>query len=347
LFKNAYVNAPSCTASRGSLLSGRYFFNTHGSAFLEGIWDSSIPNFPFLLKQSGYHIGVTGKPWSPGRSIGDPFGWRYLHYGAVVHAMSFNQFSASVYGLVATGLSVEQAKQKALLQVRVGFERFLAARQPNQPFLYWFGPTNTHRAWVKGSGKTLWEINPDSLKAKLPVFLPDIPEVREDMADYLGEIQAFDSYVGVLLKKLAEIGELNNTIIVATGDNGPGGFPRGKWNLYDFGVATPLVIWYPQNTQGRVVSDFTTLMDLAPTFMEVAGVPIPPKVNGRSLLNILKSPLSGQVDPLRTFVITGEERHNIRSREDSLPYPARALRTKNYLYIRNFAPDRWPLGFSN
>jgi uncharacterized sulfatase len=103
-------------------------------------------------------------------------------------------------------------------------------------------------------------------------------------------------------------------------------------------------MWLPHSTGGRIVNDFTTLMDLAPTFLEVAGVPIPPKVNGRSLLNILTSPNSGQVDPQRTFAITGEERYVGMAREDSLPYPARALRTANYLYIRNFAPNRWPMG---
>ncbi|WP_157679340.1 sulfatase family protein [Methylovulum psychrotolerans] len=342
LFKNAYVNAPSCTPSRSSIFTGRYFFNTGGGAVLGGTWDFTIPSFPLLLLDAGYHIGLTSKGWSPGTPRNAPFGGTahyYQYFGT-----SVSSFSKSVTKWTAKGMPFEKAKQTMLDQVRGNFEAFLADRKPDQPFFYWFGPTNTHRTWVKGSGKALWGIEPDSLKDQLPVYLPNNPEVREDMADYLGEIQALDAYIGVLLKKLEEIGELDNTIIVATGDNGPGGFPRGKWNLYDFGVATPLVVWYPHSTGGRVVTDFTTLMDLAPTFLEVAGVAIPPKTDGRSLLNILTSPLSGQVDPQRTFAITGEERHNAKARDDSLPYPARALRTARYLYIRNFAPDRWPMG---
>ena len=73
------------------------------------------------------------------------------------------------------------------------FRAFLADRRPGQPFCYWFGPINTHRRWEKGSGKALWGIEPDSLKGRLPAFLPDVPEVREDFADYLGEAQAFDA----------------------------------------------------------------------------------------------------------------------------------------------------------
>ncbi|MDD5275361.1 MAG: sulfatase [Methylovulum sp.] len=342
LFKNAYVNAPSCTAARSSIFSGRYFFNTGGGAFLNGHWDFSIPTFPLLLHDAGYHIGKTYKTWSPGVPIDAPF-------GGAVHAYQKSgllpgKFSRNVTDLMTKGMPLQQAKQVIFNQVSANFDTFLAARKPNQPFLYWFGPTNTHRSWARGSGKALWGINPNRLKGKLRRFLPDVPEIREDMADYLGEIQALDAYIGLLLKKLEDIGELDNTLIVATGDNGPGGFPHGKWNLYDFGVATPLMIWLPHSKGGRIVTDFTTLMDLAPTLLDIAGVPHPPKMNGRSLLSLLRSSKSGQIDPLRTFAITGEERHVATSREDSLPYPARALRTSNYLYIRNFAPERWPMG---
>ncbi|POZ52079.1 sulfatase family protein [Methylovulum psychrotolerans] len=343
LFKNAYVNAPSCTPSRSSIFSGRYFFNTGGGAFLYGTWDPTIPSFPLLLHDAGYHIGKTYKTWAPGVPIDAPFGgvktYQYQQSGT-----SANRFSSTVTALMAKGMTFDQAKQTLLDEVNGNFSAFIKARKPGQPFLYWFGPTNTHRSWVKGSGKALWGIDPDNLKNKLRAFLPNVPEIREDMADYLGEIQALDAYVGVLLKKLEDIGELDKTLIVVTGDNGPGGFPHGKWNLYDFGVATPLAIWLPNSKAGRVVDDFTTLMDLAPTFLDVAGLPTPADMNGKSLLPVLTSPNSGQVDPQRNFVITGEERHVGMATEQSLPYPARALRTANYLYIRNFAPERWPMG---
>lgn len=342
IFKNAYVNAPSCTAARSSILSGRYFFNTHGGAILGGHWDFSIPTFPQLMYDAGYHVGKSYKGWSPGIPIDAPFGHDMRQYQQAGSAA--RNFSSNVTLYRERGMSLERAKYRVFTEVKENFEDFLADRKAGQPFLYWFGPTNTHRSWVKGSGKALWGIKPDQLKGKLHAFLPDVYKIREDMADYLGEIQALDAYVGVLLQKLEEIGELDNTLIVATGDNGPGGFPHGKWNLYDFGVATPLLMWLPGGKGGRVVEDFTTLMDLAPTFLQLAGASRPVKMDGKSLLPILRSPKSGQIDPERNFAITGEERHNAYARSDGLPYPARALRTKTYLYIKNFAPERWPMG---
>jgi arylsulfatase A-like enzyme len=202
----------------------------------------------------------------------------------------------------------------------------------------------THRKWIKGSGKTLWGIDPERLKGKLPRFLPDVPEVREDFADYLGQAQAFDAALGLFLDKLEAMGELDNTLLVVSGDHGPPGFTNGKCNLYDFGVRVSLAARWGGAKGGRVVDDFVNLMDLAPTFLEAGGVKPPDVMTGRSFVNVLTSNKTGLVDPKRTWVITGRERHAFAAREGYLPYPQRALRTKDYLYIINFRPDRWPLG---
>ncbi len=343
LFRNAFVNAPSCTPCRSALLSGRYFFRTGRGAILQGAqWDATIPSFPLLLKEAGYHIGETYKVWSPGTPNDAPFGAGKFAYEKAGGA--FNNFSENVTKLVGEGVSRDEAAQRMYANVRGNFDAFLADRPAGQPFCYWFGPTNVHRLWVKGSGKALWGIEPDSLKGRLPKFLPDVPEVREDFADYLGEIQAYDAGIGVLLKQLEEAGELERTLIVISGDHGAPGFPGGKCNLYDFGVGVSLIAAWPGQPGGRVVDDFVNLMDLAPTFLEAGGVKLPEGMNGRSLVPVLKSAASGQVDPTRTWVITGRERHVAAAREDNLPYPQRALRTTDYLYIRNFKPDRWPLG---
>ena len=343
LFKHAFVTAPSCTPCRSSLLSGQYFFRTGRGAILQGAqWDSNIPSFPLLLQQAGYHIGETYKVWSPGAPNDAPYGAGKFAYETSGGA--FNNFSENVTQLLAGGMPLAAAKEKLYAEVRGNFDAFLEARPAGQPFCYWFGPTNVHRLWEKGSGRALWGIDPQSLAGKLPKFLPDVPEVREDFADYLGEIQAFDAAIGVLLKRLAAAGELDNTLVVISGDHGAPGFPRGKCNLYDFGVGVALVARWPGGKPGRVVDDFVNLMDLAPTFLEAGGVQPPEVMTGRSLLDVLKSDRSGQVDPKRTWVVTGRERHVAAAREENRPYPQRALRTKDYLYIRNFRPDRWPLG---
>lgn len=346
LFTSAFVNAPSCTPSRSSLLSGRYFFNTGRGAILQTAeWDSSIPSYPHLLRDAGYHIGETYKVWSPGEPVDAPFGAGKYAYEKAGNLP--NNFSENMTRLISEGLSLEEARAKIYDQVRRNFEDFLADRKAGQPWHYWFGATTTHRRWIKGSGKKLWGIEPDSLKGKLPPFLPDVPEVREDIADYLGEAQAWDAYVGVLLKKLEESGELENTLIVVSGDHGMPGVTNGKCNLYDFGVSVAMVARAPKGMggkRGRVVNDLISLVDLAPTFLEAAGVAPPAGMNARSFLDVLRSDKNGQVDSSRDWVISGRERHVAFANENNLPYPQRALRTREFLYIRNFAPERWPLG---
>lgn len=345
LFKNAFVNAPSCTPCRSSLLSGQYFFRTGRGAILHNaVWDSSIPSFPHLLRDSGYQIGETYKVWSPGTPNDAPFGAGKYAYEKAGGA--YNNFSENATQMVKAGATVDAAREKLLNDVRGNFDAFLADAKadPAKPWLYWFGPTLVHRKWIKGSGQALWGIDPESLAGKLPAFLPDVPEIREDFADYLGEIQGWDAGIGVLLKKLEETGQLDDTLVVISGDHGAPGFTHGKCNLYDFGTGVALVARVPGGKGGRVVDDFVNLMDLAPTFLEAGGVTPPDVMTGRSLWSVLKSDASGQVDPARTWVVTGRERHVGHAREENLTYPHRALRTPQFLYIRNFHPERWPMG---
>jgi uncharacterized sulfatase len=183
------------------------------------------------------------------------------------------------------------------------------------------------------------------LKGKLPPFLPDVNDVRQDFCDYFGEVQAFDTALGLLIDKLEAIGELDNTLIVVSGDHGMPGMPNGKCNLYDFGVQVPLAIrWHGKVPAGRVVDDFVNLMDLAPTFLEAGGLEVPGHMQSRSLLPLLESEEEGRIDPARDFVVVGRERHVWDAQDEWLPYPSRAIRTDDFLYIRNFAPDRWPMG---
>lgn len=343
LFRNAHVNAPSCTPCRSALLSGQYFWRTGRGSILRGaVWDDAIPAYPLLLKDAGYHIGKTYKVWGPGTPADAPYGKQEHAYQKA--GGKFNQFSQNVTQMLAQGQSLEAANETLYDEVRGNFHDFLAARKDDAPFCYWFGPTNVHRSWVKGSGKKLWGIDPDHLKGKMPPYLPDVPEVREDLADYFGEIAAWDHAIGLLIEAVEKAGELENTLIVISGDHGAPGFPHGKCNLYGFGTGVSLSITGPGVRGGRVVDDFVNLTDLAPTFLEAGKVPVPEVMTGRSLWPVLTSDKSGLVDPTRTFVITGRERHVESARTDHTPYPQRALHTAEHLFIINFRPDRWPMG---
>lgn len=343
LFRHAFVSAPSCTPCRSALLSGQHFWRTGRGAILRGaVWDSAIPAWPLLLRDAGYKIGETYKVWSPGTPGDAPYGAGEFAYEKA--GGRFNDFSENVTRMVREGTPVEEAKRELYEEAAANFDAFLADRKPGEPFCYWFGPTNVHRKWEKGSGRAMWGLDPEALKGKVPSFLPDVPDVREDLIDYFGEIQALDTMLGRLLERLEQTGELENTLIIVSGDHGAPGFTHGKCNLYDFGVRVPLAIRWGGAKGGRVVDDLVSLPDLAPTLLEAAEVAGPGNMTGRSLFPILKSEKSGQVDPERTWVLAGRERHVESANDGYLPYPERAIRTRDHLYIINFEPDRWPMG---
>ena len=337
LAQNAFVSAPSCTPCRASLISGRHFFTNGSCSQLHHRWHGPENNDPWnkiqgyahLLEKSGYHIGLTHK----NHVKGNPFGAQYSKAGRKVNTFSQNVSKAD---------DIEQAKKLIYDECRNNFQSFLKERKPGQPFLYHFHPTNTHRKWVVGSGKKLWNLDPNQLKGKLPPFLPDVPTVREDMADYLGETMAFDECCRILIEELKKIGEYNKTLIIISGDHGAPGFPRGKTNCYDFGSRVLFAARWPGNIKpGQVLEEPISLIDLAPTFLAAAGITKPSSMHGENLLPALKE---GKHDNLRSWALIGREVHVETARHLQLPYPMRAIRTKDYLYILNFKPDRQPMG---
>lgn len=347
LFLNAHAPAPQCTPCRSSLLSGQYFWRTGQGAILQGaVWDYNIPSYPLILKDKGYHIGRTYKVWFPGTPVNAPYGGNENSYE--ISGRDFCFFSQTVLKH-STDIEIQAEKESLFNEVIENFNDFLSDKKEGQPFCYWWGPWNMHRPWERGSGLKLWGIDPDSLKGKLPPSLPDEPTIREDFADYLGECLAFDYALGLIIQKLEEIGELDNTIIVISGDHGIPGFPRGKCNLYNMGTQVPLAVRYPKMIlQGRVIEDFVNLMDLAPTFLELGEAKIPDVMTGKSLVPIFKAKGSGIIDTSRDYVVTGRERHVAAARAGNLPYPQRAIiqliNGVKYKYIRNFRPERWPIG---
>jgi N-sulfoglucosamine sulfohydrolase len=306
LFENAFVSSPSCTPSRGAVLTGQWHWRLEEGANLWSTLPAKFPVYPDLLEEAGYHVGYTRKGWGPGRDA--PGGRKRNPAGP---------------------------KYK-------DFRQFLDARPEGKPFCFWFGSTDPHRSykWQSGvkSGMKLEDVD-------VPAYFPDCPEVRTDICDYYWEVQRFDRESGELLKMLEEKGELDNTLVVISGDNGwP--FPRCKSNIYDSGTHVPLAVRWPEAVPaGRVVQDFVSLADLAPTFLDAAGLKPPAQMTARSFLDVLTSGKSGWVDAKRDHVLTGKERHVPAQETGMGGYPMRAIRTRDFLYIRNFKPDRWPAGY--
>jgi len=303
-FSHTYCASPSCTPSRGSVLTGQMFWRLEEGGNLWSTLPAHFPVYPDILEAAGYHVGFTRKGWGPGQ--------------------------------VEPGGRTRNAAGPGFKS----FEQFMQARPEGQPFCFWFGSHEPHRPYKKGSGVASGMSIDD---VRVPPFLPDSPEVRSDICDYLLEVQQYDDDVGAMVKLLEDAGELNNTIVLVTSDNGMP-FPRAKANLYDYGTRMPLAVRWPARATGdRVVDDFISFTDFAPTFLEAAGIKPPDEMTGRSFLGVLESGQSGLVDPERDNVFTGRERHTIR-REGEVGYPMRAIRRHDFLYIRNPKPDRWPAG---
>lgn len=303
-FEHAFCNSPSCTPSRGAILTGQECYRLEEGVNLWSSLPAKFVTYPDLLEAAGYHIGFTRKGWSPG-------------------------------SLEAGGRSRNPAGPRY-----DDFQTFYEANPPGAPFCFWFGSSDPHRAYEKGSGIASG-LRPEDVV--VPPFLPDDPEVRSDILDYFFEIERFDRELGEILSYLEERGQLENTIVIVTSDNGMP-FPRAKADLYDYGARVPLAVRWPESVPGgRVVTDFASLVDIAPTILEAAGVEIPEDMTGRSLLDLLKSGEGGRVDSTRDHVILARERHT-PWREGRVGYPMRAIRTDQYLYIRNIEPDRWPAG---
>ncbi|QGQ22051.1 sulfatase [Gimesia benthica] len=310
LFTHAFCSAPSCTPSRAALLTGQDFWRLEQGANLMGTLPKKFPVYPDLLETAGYQIGYTGKGWAPGD----------VRAGGRTRNPAGPLFNHRQVGYVTA------------------FGEFLKSKPKDKPFCFWFGSSDPHRPYVKGSGK---QSGKNLADISVPDFLPDTPEVRSDIADYLFEIERFDRDLGLMLEMLKKEGQLENTLVVVTSDNGMP-FPRAKTSLYDHGTRMPLAVRWPSKIPaGRIVVDFVNLTDLAPTFLEAAGVDIPSEMTGHSLLSMLTSKKSGDVELLRDKVVFGRERHGW-NRDPNIGYPCRAIRTREYLYIRNFKPDRFP-----
>lgn len=305
LFTHAYVSSPSCTPSRNALITGQQFYRLEQGASLWSTLDVAYPNFMHMLRDSGYEIGHWRKAWGPGN---------FKKGGYTEHPCGPNS----------------------------KFTDFMKSRDKSKPFCFWFGTSDPHRGYKKGSGV---ESGIDLEKVRVPSFYPDTPEVRSDIADYYFEVQRWNNDVGKALELLEAAGELENTIVVMSGDHGMP-FPRCKANLYDWGARVPLAIrWGKRVPKNRTVTDFVSLTDLAPTFLQAAGVPIPAEMTGGSLMDSLTSKLQGRVDSKRNSIVFGRERHTpAQAKPSNNGYPSRAIRTDKWLLVLNLTPERWPVG---
>lgn len=205
-------------------------------------------------------------------------------------------------------------------------------RQPGQPFFAVFNLTSSHESQVAPKpGKSSFRIAPEAIP--LPPYHPDTPELRRDWANYHDQMTLMDAEAGALLDELERLGEADNTIVFYFGDHG-GALPRGKRNLHDSGTRVPLIVRIPERWQhwrpaepGGWVEDLVSFVDLPATVLSLCGVNPPATYQGQPFLGDHRSPAREHV-----FLFRG--------RMDERYDTARALRDRDFRYIRNYSPHR-------
>lgn len=325
LFTNAYTCNAKCAPSRSSILTGRNTWQLEEAGNHVPFFPSKYKTYAEVLIENGYHVGMTAKGWAPG-DPGMANGKKRELLGP-----SWNEFK-----------TIPPAKHISDNDYAANFEAFLNCNPEGKPFCFWFGSTEPHRAYefkvgaTKG-GKSTSEID------KVFEFWPDNDTVRNDLLDYAFEIEYFDLQLGKMIRILEKKGLLENTIIVVTADNGMP-FPRAKGNVYEFSNHLPLAIMWPKgiNHPGRVVHDFISFSDFAPTILDLAGVNAEnsgmQKMEGKSLRPVLNGTQKGG---FRDYMVIGRERNDL-GRPDDQGYPVRGIVRNGYLYLRNYEPSRWP-----
>ncbi len=301
LFHQAFVTSPSCSPSRASILTGLYPHQLESGGNLWSVLPRKFSNWVEILQDNGYFTGKSRKGWGPG------------------------DFEAGGYETNPAGRNFQS------------FSEFYAQKPGEAPFCFWFGSNDPHREYTVNTGI---QAGMDPEQVKIPPFLPQNICVANDLLDYYFEVERFDRECGQILDYLAEAGELDNTLIIMTSDNGMP-FPRSKANLYDFGTRMPLVLRWPSRINANTqIYEFMSFADFAPTILEAAGLQVPAVYSGYSLW-----PLLNQEDEpwVRKEIYLERERHaNVR--KGDLSYPMRAVRDGELLYIRNIIPERWPAG---
>jgi len=292
-FTNAYLTASSSSPSRCSIITGRYPHSTGAAELHTPLPESMIP-YPFLLKNNNYYTAQAGK-------------W---HFGPAVHR-AFDRYTDE------NGYDNGNGGEDLWI-------RFLRERPEEKPFFFWLASHDAHKAW----GADTFKITHDPDLISIPPYFADTPETRRDIASYYNEIARFDYHVGKVREELNRQGVLDNTVIIVMADNGRP-FPRCKTRVYNSGMKTPLIVFWPEGIKSKGVnsSSLVSSIDLAPTILELAGISIPDDFQGVSLVEIFKDP----TEEVRTAVFSEHNWHDYEAHE-------RMIRTHDFLYVLNSRP---------
>ena len=323
LFTQAYTPTAKCAPSRCAILTGRNPWQLGPAVNHISYFPAEIKSYPEALEGT-YFVGMVMKGCSP------------------VVALDVNGKHRDMAGKPFNARKLTPPTPDIASNDYAGnFTDFLDAAPTNKPFCFWYGSVEPHRQYAYGSGvklggKKLTDID------RIPKYWPDNETIRNDMLDYAFEVEYFDTQLGKMVDELAKRGLLENTIVVVTGDNGMP-FPRSKGNTYQVSNHLLFAVMWPAGIQnpGRTIQEYISFIDLAPTFMDLAGVDA--QTTGMKLFegHSFRDTLADKPTVIRDSVIIGRERNDIGRPHDE-GYPTRGIVKGGWMYLHNFEPSRWP-----
>lgn len=289
-FTQCWSNAPVCAPARTTIITGMWPTSLGAQHMRSEVrLPENVQLFPQLLRAAGYYCTNNSK---------------------------------EDYNVIKAGKVWDESSNKAHWR----------NRQQQQPFFAVFNFTTTHESQIRMRPH---QAKHDASQVFVPPYHPDLPDVRRDWAQYYDKLEEMDQQVGKVLKQLEEDGLAEDTIVVYFGDHGSG-MPRGKRWLYQSGLHVPLLIHIPPkykalaqefNSDGSTIDELVGFIDLAPTMLSLAGIPVPQTMQGRAILG---SQRTTEPEYMVAFRDRMDERYDC----------SRAIRDHQYLYIRNWIPYR-------
>ncbi|WP_172435961.1 sulfatase family protein [Sediminicola luteus] len=310
-FENAHVTIAVCAPSRATLATGMY---PHHSG-VEGFYKTKkeVTSIIEILKEAGYITGVFGKENHSSPEPHTP--WDVVK--TRVEHLGYGRDPSKYYSEVSDFIQRSKQSDKP-------FYLMANAIDPHRPFS---GSDQEKKAWPG------IEIHPPSRtflpsEIEVPAFLPDIPKVRQEIAEYYSSVRRADDVVGAILKALEESGEADNTLVMFLSDHGMA-LPFAKTNCYLNSTKTPWMVRWPGVISPNMVDreHFISGIDFMPTLLDILNIDGPTEMDGKSF----KKLLLGKKQSGREYVFTQFHETSARKR-----YPMRAVQNGKYLYI--FSP---------
>ena len=307
-FDEAILVASSCSPSRSSIITGRYPHNNGRASELHQPIAAHLPWFPRLLREAGWYTALVGK-----------------HHMTSDKPVTGEQPQPVPFDFVDSGNAPGNKGGHAT------WVKTLQERPKDKPFFFWFASLDAHRPWDadKEWETKLYGPKHDPAKVIVPPYLNDDAATRDDLASYHNEITRWDYFIGRVVAELEQQGALDDTLILVMADNGRP-FPRAKTRLHDSGMKTPFVAHWPKGIikPGTATQSLISSIDIAPTVLSLAGVAIPPTMQGLSFASVLANPTATP----RKYAFSEHNWHDYEAH-------GRSVRSEGFLYIVNARPQ--------